>query len=56
MILVFELSSALKEVHSHDLVHRDLKPENLMVDEHGKIKLGDFGGTKDEASILDNSK
>jgi len=52
MILVFRLSSALKEVHSHDLLHRDLKPHNLMVDENGMIKLGDFGGTKDEASIL----
>jgi len=51
MILVFKLSSALKKVHAEDLLHRDLKPENVMIDEEGDVKLADFGGTKDQASI-----
>jgi len=55
MIIVFEMSSALKEVHSNDLVHKDLKPENIMVEEDGTIRLGDFGGTKDQASIQTDS-
>jgi serine/threonine protein kinase len=40
------LLTALKEVHSHDLLHGYLNPENLMVDENGEIKLGIFGGAK----------
>jgi len=51
MLLVFQLSSALKKVHAQMLLHRDLKPENVMVDGDGNVKLADFGGTKDQASI-----
>jgi len=51
MLLVFQLSSALKQVHAQLLLHRDLKPENVMVDGEGNVKLADFGGTKDQASI-----
>jgi len=38
-------------IHSKGLVHRDLKPENLMVTLLRKLKIGDFGGTKDQAGL-----
>ncbi|MFT6269491.1 MAG: serine/threonine protein kinase [Alphaproteobacteria bacterium] len=37
---------ALKAVHKAGLVHRDIKPANLLLDEHGEVKLCDFGIAK----------
>jgi len=43
----FQLSSALKKVHSKGILHRDLKPQNLLFSRKGDLLLADFGGTKD---------
>ncbi|XP_073348166.1 serine/threonine-protein kinase DCLK1b isoform X2 [Pagrus major] len=45
--MLFNLASAIKYLHSLNIVHRDIKPENLLVYEHTdgsrSLKLGDFG-------------
>ncbi|NWI15794.1 DCLK2 kinase, partial [Crypturellus soui] len=45
--MVYNLASALKYLHSLNIVHRDIKPENLLVCEYSdgtkSLKLGDFG-------------
>lgn len=35
--------AAVAHAHRALLVHRDLKPSNVMVDEHGRVRLLDFG-------------
>lgn len=41
-----QLLIALKDVHNAGLIHRDIKPANLLFDDHGDVKLCDFGIAK----------
>jgi serine/threonine protein kinase len=41
--LMLQLLDALRYIHSMGVVHRDLKPENILFDQHGHVKISDFG-------------
>src|SRR5262249_3740639 len=36
-------AEALEHAHALGIVHRDIKPGNLMIDNHGKLGVTDFG-------------
>lgn len=38
-----QLVEGVEYCHSLGVCHRDLKPENLLLDDHGNIKISDFG-------------
>ena len=44
--IILDICYGIKEIHSKNLIHRDLKPENLFISKDYKIKIGDFGISK----------
>lgn len=43
MSIARDTAAGMAYLHSRGVIHRDLKSENLLVDEHWRIKICDFG-------------
>jgi len=43
---ITQISRGLRAFHRLEMIHQDLKPENIIMDEHGSLKIIDFGSTK----------
>jgi serine/threonine protein kinase len=52
---IHQISEALATVHDVGLVHRDVQPCNILIQADGKAILIDFGITKSQVSLTQNS-
>jgi serine/threonine protein kinase len=50
---VGQVLEALAYVHGRGLVHRDLKPSNIMVDDHRRARIMDFGLVKHADELVE---
>ncbi len=44
--IIEQVAQGLRGFHRQEMLHQDLKPDNLMIDEHGTVKIIDFGSTR----------
>ena len=46
-VAVAQVCEALEAAHSERVIHRDIKPKNVILDEHGQVRVVDFGLARD---------
>ncbi|BCX88050.1 eukaryotic-like serine/threonine-protein kinase [Methylomarinovum tepidoasis] len=44
--LISQITRGLTAFHRLEMVHQDLKPDNILIDDHGRIRLIDFGSVR----------
>ena len=50
--VLWEIAHGMKYLHKSGKIHCDLKPENVMFGEGMKVKIGDFGLSRDEGNTM----
>ena len=49
--VILDICLGIKTIHKNKIIHRDLKPENLFLTKDNRIKIGDFGISKQLTTI-----
>ncbi|MGX5174739.1 protein kinase domain-containing protein [Aliikangiella sp. IMCC44653] len=48
--IALQICRGLAYAHRNDVIHRDIKPSNIIIDQHGQVKILDFGIALNEVS------
>ena len=46
-----QILEGLDYLHRHQIMHRDIKGANILVDSEGRVKLADFGASRQLAAL-----
>jgi serine/threonine protein kinase len=41
--VLWQIATGIADIHAAGVIHRDIKPENIRIDQHGVVKILDFG-------------
>jgi serine/threonine protein kinase len=44
---MYQLLLGLKYIHAAHVLHRDIKPRNLLIDDNCRLKIADFGSSRE---------
>lgn len=44
--IAMQLVKGLRAFHRKEILHQDLKPDNILIDQHGRVKIVDFGSCR----------
>lgn len=56
LLVAYNLLSALKYLHSANVIHRDIKPSNILINKDCQVKICDFGLARSMPSSYTGAK
>lgn len=49
--IVSQAAKGLQAMHRMHMVHQDIRPQNILINEHGQVRLVDYGATRIEGLV-----